>query len=93
MGLGRGKTEHVGARDMTRKHGHWGFAEEAKAWATRARRRDEREELDRALAETRTVNDHEHQGDEAEQTEPEPGQSRDSQCSSKVQQPHRPSAT
>jgi hypothetical protein len=30
---------------MSRKHGHWGFTEEAKAWATRARRRDEREEL------------------------------------------------
>jgi hypothetical protein len=53
---------------MTRKHGHWGFTEEAKAWATRARRRDEREELDRALAEARRVNDHEHQGGEAEQT-------------------------
>jgi hypothetical protein len=50
MGLGRGKTEHAGARDMGRKHGHWGFTEEAKAWATRARRRDEREELSRALA-------------------------------------------
>jgi hypothetical protein len=32
---------------MCRKHGHWGFTEEAKAWATRARRRDEREELRR----------------------------------------------
>jgi hypothetical protein len=49
MGLGRGKTEHAGARDMGRKHGHWGFTEEAKAWATRARRREEREELSRAL--------------------------------------------
>ncbi|GAA0944742.1 hypothetical protein GCM10009554_39110 [Kribbella koreensis] len=46
MGLGRGKTEHGGARDMTRKHGHWGHAEEAKAWASRARRRDEKRELD-----------------------------------------------
>ena len=26
---------------MTRKHGHWGFTEEAKRWASRARRRDE----------------------------------------------------
>ena len=43
MGLGRGKTEHGGARDMGRKHGHWGFTEEAEAWATRARRRDESE--------------------------------------------------
>jgi len=51
MGLGKGKTEHAGARDMSRKHGHWGFTEEAKAWATRARRRDERAELSRALAE------------------------------------------
>jgi hypothetical protein len=41
MGLGRGKTEHAGPRDMTRKHGHWGFTEEAKEWASRARRRDE----------------------------------------------------
>ena len=36
MGLGKGKTEHSGARDMSRKHGHWGFTEEAKAWASRA---------------------------------------------------------
>jgi hypothetical protein len=35
---------------MSRKHGHWGFTEEAKAWATRARRRDEKEELGDALA-------------------------------------------
>jgi hypothetical protein len=48
--LGRGKTEHAGARNMGRKHGHWGFTEEAKAWATRTRRRQEREELSRALA-------------------------------------------
>lgn len=26
---------------MTRKHGHWGFTEEAKQWASRARRRAE----------------------------------------------------
>ncbi len=36
---------------MSRRHGHWGFTEEAKAWASRARRRDEREELEAALAE------------------------------------------
>jgi hypothetical protein len=53
VSLGRGKTEHAGARDMTRKHGHWGFTEEAKAWASRARRRDEREELRRGRAEMR----------------------------------------
>ena len=41
MGLGRGKTEHAGPRDMARKHGHWGYTEEAKEWASRARRRDE----------------------------------------------------
>ncbi len=50
MGLGRGRTEHAGPRDMTRKHGHWGTTEEAKQWATRARRRAEvdevREQLD-----------------------------------------------
>ena len=45
MGLGRGKTEHDGPRDMSRKHGHWGFTEEAKKWASRARRRDERAEI------------------------------------------------
>jgi hypothetical protein len=45
MALGRGKTEHAGARDMSRKGGHWGFTEEAKAWASRARRRDEKREL------------------------------------------------
>jgi hypothetical protein len=55
---------------MARKHGYWGLTEEAKAWATRARRRDERKELSRALAEARGVNDHEHQGDEADPTEP-----------------------
>ena len=45
MGLGKGKTEHNGARDMSRKQGHWGHTEEAKEWASRARRRDEAEEL------------------------------------------------
>jgi hypothetical protein len=45
MGLGKGKTEHAGPRDMARKHGHWGYTEEAKAWAKRARRRDEQLEL------------------------------------------------
>jgi len=38
---------------MSRKHGHWGFAEEANAWATRARRRDEREGLRNELDELR----------------------------------------
>ena len=50
MALGKGKTEHAGPRDMSRKHGHWGFTEEAKAWASRARRRDEDDELRRELA-------------------------------------------
>ncbi|SNR97035.1 hypothetical protein SAMN05216276_100246 [Streptosporangium subroseum] len=36
---------------MSRKHGHWGFTEEAKAWASRARRRDEKDELETALDE------------------------------------------
>lgn len=45
MALGRGKTEHSGPRDMARKTGHWGFTEEAKAWASRARRRDEKRAL------------------------------------------------
>ena len=45
MGLGRGRTEHDGPRDVTRKHGHWGTTEEAKRWATRARRRAEVGEL------------------------------------------------
>lgn len=49
MGLGTGKTEHSGPRDMTRKDGHWGYTEEAKEWASRARRRDEAEELQREL--------------------------------------------
>jgi hypothetical protein len=47
MGLGKGKTEHAGPRDMARKHGHWGHTDEAKQWATRARRRDERLQLRR----------------------------------------------
>lgn len=50
MGLGRGKTEHAGPRDMTRKHGHWGFTDEAKAWASRARRRAEVVELEKERA-------------------------------------------
>jgi hypothetical protein len=45
MALGRGKTEHSGPRDSSRKDGHWGFTEEAKRWASRARRRDEREQV------------------------------------------------
>ena len=45
MGLGRGKTEHAGPRDMSRTHGHWGFTDEAKQWASRARRRAEVAEL------------------------------------------------
>jgi hypothetical protein len=55
MALGKGKTEHAGARDMSRKHGHWGLAEEAKAWATRARRRYEREDLRNELDELRST--------------------------------------
>jgi hypothetical protein len=47
MGLGKGKTEHAGPRDMSRKHGHWGYTEEAKASSTRARRRDEELEVRR----------------------------------------------
>lgn len=45
MSLGKGKTEHAGPRDMSRKDGHWGYTEEAKEWATRARRRDEDSKL------------------------------------------------
>lgn len=51
VGLGKGNMEHAGARDVSRKHGHWGFTGEAKVWATRARRRDEREVLRDELAE------------------------------------------
>lgn len=51
MGLGKGKTEHAGPRDMSRKHGHSGYTEEAKEWASRARRRDEAEEIERELVE------------------------------------------
>ena len=51
MGLGKGKTEHTGPRDMTRKHGHWGHTDEAKEWASRARRRDEAAEIDREVLE------------------------------------------
>jgi hypothetical protein len=36
---------------MSRKHGHWGYTQEAKDWATRARRRDEADELRRELDE------------------------------------------
>jgi hypothetical protein len=34
---------------MSRKHGRWGFTEEAKQWASRARRRDETADLRRGL--------------------------------------------
>ncbi len=51
VGLGKGKTEHAGPRDMSRKHGHWGYTEEAKEWASRARRRDEAEEIEREVVE------------------------------------------
>jgi len=51
MGLGKGKTEHAGPRDMSRKHGHSGYTEEAKEWASRARRRDEAEAIERELVE------------------------------------------
>jgi hypothetical protein len=49
MGLGKGRTEHAGPRDMARKDGRYGHTDEAKAWATRARRRDEDDELRREL--------------------------------------------
>ncbi len=45
MGAGKGKTEHAGPRDSGRKEGHWGHTEEAKAWASGARRRDEKDML------------------------------------------------
>jgi hypothetical protein len=53
MALARSKTEHDGARDMSRKHGYWGRTEEAKEWASQARRRDEKRELDEARRETK----------------------------------------
>ena len=43
-----GKTEHAGARDMSRKSAFWGYTHEAKDWASRARRRYEKLELDDA---------------------------------------------
>lgn len=49
MALGRGKTEHDGARDMSRKHGFWGHADEAKKMASRARRRSQRHDIDEQL--------------------------------------------
>ena len=57
VALGRGKTEHDGARDMSRKHGHWGHTEEAKEWASRARRRYEKRELDEARHEMNDTRD------------------------------------
>ena len=57
MALGRGKTEHDGPRDMSRKAGHWGFTEEAKAWASRAPRRDERAELAAELSQHTKADD------------------------------------
>jgi hypothetical protein len=60
MGLGQGKTEHTGPRDMARKEGHWGFTEEAKEFATRARRRDEKELLRREADDAVAVADAAH---------------------------------
>ncbi|MBU2693956.1 hypothetical protein [Pimelobacter sp. 30-1] len=34
---------------MSRKHGFWGHADEAKKWASRARRRDEQRDVDEQL--------------------------------------------
>lgn len=51
MALGKGKTEHSGPRDMSRKSAHWGTTEEAKEWASRARRRDQTADIQRELAE------------------------------------------
>jgi hypothetical protein len=42
MGIGRGKTEHGGAHNSSAGHGFWGTNDEAKRFATPARRRDER---------------------------------------------------
>ncbi|WP_142389901.1 hypothetical protein [Mycobacterium sp. shizuoka-1] len=42
MGIGRGKTEHAGAHNSSAGHGYWGTNDEAKRFATPARRRDER---------------------------------------------------
>lgn len=41
--MGRGKTEHAGAHNSSAGHGFWGRNDEAKAFSTPARRRDERE--------------------------------------------------
>ncbi|MDZ7578246.1 MAG: hypothetical protein U0904_08755 [Candidatus Nanopelagicales bacterium] len=49
MGLGKGKTEHDGARDMSRKDGHWGDTHEAKEWASQARRRDGKRAIDEEM--------------------------------------------
>jgi hypothetical protein len=78
MSLGKGKTEHSGPRDMARKSGHWGFTEEAKAWATRARRRDEDLELRRELDEAaRSVHEgFEHDDRAAERQRDEGGYDR-----------------
>jgi hypothetical protein len=63
MGLGKGKTEHAGPRDMARKDGHWGYTEEAKEWASRARRLAEAAELRRELED----DTHHRHGDEVRQ--------------------------
>jgi hypothetical protein len=68
MGIGRGKTEHAGAHDSRAGHGYWGTNDEAKEFATPARRRDEREELRRELHDWLTSDDElepddPHQGD------------------------------
>jgi hypothetical protein len=49
MGIGRGKTEHSGAHNSSAASGHWGTNDEAKMFATAARRRDEREQIRREL--------------------------------------------
>jgi hypothetical protein len=42
---------------MARKHGHWGFTEEAKEWAPRARRRAQVAELRQERADVSHLKD------------------------------------
>jgi hypothetical protein len=51
MGIGRGKTEHSGAHTSSAGDGYWGTHDEAKRFATPARRRDESEQIRRELHE------------------------------------------
>lgn len=60
MAIGRGKTEHSGAHNSSAGCGYWGTNDEAKLFATPARRRDERDQIRRELNEWMAADGQDH---------------------------------